>query len=195
MDSQLTCLFLNQFQPRNVVLSGIKMSSLVKTSGPTRTLVSDWPKLHLTDALTVFPLMTVFMMPDCATPLLMCKWIHTSPHTGGFCSQMQWKWSDWTALAATFYNWLKPGLSVFNRSRQCIVLWQFAHSLLFTDVVIKKRREDLKDEKELNRIQAKRGLDFLDLILLAKVSITREICYRLLLKNPRKQTKKQTKKK
>lgn len=82
---------------------------------------------------------------------------------------------------------------MFNRSRQCIVLWQFADLLPFADVVIKKRREDLKDEKELNRIQAKRGLDFLDLILLAKVSITREICNRLPLKNPRKQTKKQTK--
>lgn len=46
------------------------------------------------------------------------------------------------------------------------------------DVVIKKRREDLKDEKELNHVKAKRGLDFLDLILLAKVSITRGICYR-----------------
>lgn len=57
----------------------------------------------------------------------------------------------------------------------------------FADVVIKKRREDLKDEKEMNRIQAKRGLDFLDLILLAKVSMTREISCRLPFKNSRKQ--------
>lgn len=77
-----------------------------------------------------------------------------------------------------------------NRSRQCIVSLQFADLLPFADVVIKKRREDLKDEKEMNRIQAKRGLDFLDLILLAKVGIKREVFYRLFYKNHWKQTKK-----
>lgn len=62
---------------------------------------------------------------------------------------------------------------------------QFPSYLLpLADDVIKKRMEELKNEKELDRIQAKRGLDFLDLILLAKVSITRRTCLRLPLKVP-----------
>lgn len=42
--------------------------------------------------------------------------------------------------------------------------------LPFEEEVIKKRREALKKEKELERIQAKRNLDFLDILLFAKVS-------------------------
>ncbi|XP_076592483.1 cytochrome P450 4B1-like isoform X8 [Chaetodon auriga] len=37
-----------------------------------------------------------------------------------------------------------------------------------TEEVIRKRKEALKEEKELNRIQAKRNLDFLDILLFAK---------------------------
>ena len=35
--------------------------------------------------------------------------------------------------------------------------------------VIRKRKEALKAEKELDRIQAKRNLDFLDILLFARV--------------------------
>lgn len=42
--------------------------------------------------------------------------------------------------------------------------------LPFEEKVIKKRREALKKEKELEHIQAKRNLDFLDILLFAKVS-------------------------
>ncbi|XP_045900327.1 cytochrome P450 4B1 isoform X1 [Micropterus dolomieu] len=41
-----------------------------------------------------------------------------------------------------------------------------AHS--HTDKVIRKRKEALKEEKELDRIQAKRNLDFLDILLFAR---------------------------
>ncbi|KAM3614588.1 uncharacterized protein V6R79_016459 [Siganus canaliculatus] len=41
-----------------------------------------------------------------------------------------------------------------------------AHS--HTEEVIRKRKEALKEEKELGRVQAKRNLDFLDILLLAK---------------------------
>ncbi|XP_049903000.1 cytochrome P450 4A12A isoform X10 [Epinephelus moara] len=37
-----------------------------------------------------------------------------------------------------------------------------------TEAVIRKRKEELKEEKELERIQAKRNLDFLDILLLAR---------------------------
>ncbi|XP_049902997.1 cytochrome P450 4B1 isoform X8 [Epinephelus moara] len=37
-----------------------------------------------------------------------------------------------------------------------------------TEVVIIKRKEELKEEKELERIQTKRNLDFLDILLLAR---------------------------
>ncbi|XP_042346541.1 cytochrome P450 4B1-like [Plectropomus leopardus] len=37
-----------------------------------------------------------------------------------------------------------------------------------TEAVIRKRKETLKEEKELDRIQAKRHLDFLDILLFAK---------------------------
>ncbi|XP_053105522.1 cytochrome P450 4B1-like isoform X2 [Hemicordylus capensis] len=43
---------------------------------------------------------------------------------------------------------------------------QIAH--LHTDGIIKERKESLKDEKELQKIQAKRHLDFLDILLCAK---------------------------
>lgn len=43
---------------------------------------------------------------------------------------------------------------------------QIAHS--YTEEVIRKRKEELKEEKELERIQAKRNLDFLDIVLLAR---------------------------
>lgn len=41
-----------------------------------------------------------------------------------------------------------------------------AHS--HTEKVIRQRKEELKEEKELGRIQAKRNLDFLDILLLAR---------------------------
>lgn len=41
--------------------------------------------------------------------------------------------------------------------------------LSFEVEIVKKRKEALKEEKELGRIQAKRYLDFLDIILLARV--------------------------
>lgn len=41
--------------------------------------------------------------------------------------------------------------------------------LSFKEEVIRKRKEELKEEKELERIQAKRNLDFLDIVLLARV--------------------------
>nr|XP_046255878.1 cytochrome P450 4B1 [Scatophagus argus] len=41
-----------------------------------------------------------------------------------------------------------------------------AHS--HTEEVIRKRKEALKEEKEMDRIQAKRNLDFLDILLLAR---------------------------
>lgn len=41
--------------------------------------------------------------------------------------------------------------------------------LHFVEEVIRKRKEMLKEEKELERIQAKRNLDFLDILLFAKV--------------------------
>ncbi|XP_011616494.1 cytochrome P450 4T8 isoform X2 [Takifugu rubripes] len=50
----------------------------------------------------------------------------------------------------------------FRYRKACMV----AHS--HTEEVIKKRREALKKEKELERIQAKRNLDFLDILLFAK---------------------------
>ncbi|XP_033496469.1 cytochrome P450 4B1-like [Epinephelus lanceolatus] len=37
-----------------------------------------------------------------------------------------------------------------------------------TEAVIRKRKEELKEEKELEHIQAKRNLDFLDILLLAR---------------------------
>ncbi|XP_019948310.2 cytochrome P450 4T8 isoform X1 [Paralichthys olivaceus] len=43
---------------------------------------------------------------------------------------------------------------------------RIAHS--HTEDVIRKRKEALKEEKELNRIQAKRNLDFLDILLCAR---------------------------
>ncbi|KAM4601447.1 cytochrome P450 4T8 [Polymixia lowei] len=43
---------------------------------------------------------------------------------------------------------------------------EVAHS--HTEEVIRKRKEALKEEKELDRIQAKRNLDFLDILLCAK---------------------------
>ncbi|XP_070822232.1 cytochrome P450 4B1-like [Chaetodon trifascialis] len=43
---------------------------------------------------------------------------------------------------------------------------RIAHS--HTEEVIRKRKEALKEEKELDRIQAKRNLDFLDILLFAK---------------------------
>ncbi|XP_070601921.1 cytochrome P450 4B1-like [Erythrolamprus reginae] len=39
---------------------------------------------------------------------------------------------------------------------------------LHTEKVIKERKESLKDEEELQKVQAKRHLDFLDILLLAK---------------------------
>ncbi|KAM9353624.1 cytochrome P450 4B1-like [Symphorus nematophorus] len=50
----------------------------------------------------------------------------------------------------------------FRHRKACRV----AHS--HTEEVIRKRKEALKDEKELDRIQAKRNLDFLDILLLAR---------------------------
>ncbi|KAM9309981.1 cytochrome P450 4B1-like [Pholidichthys leucotaenia] len=38
----------------------------------------------------------------------------------------------------------------------------------YTEEIIRKRKEELKDEKELSRIQSKRYLDFLDILLSAK---------------------------
>lgn len=40
---------------------------------------------------------------------------------------------------------------------------------LYKEEVIRKRKEELKEEKELERLQAKRNLDFLDIVLLARV--------------------------
>ncbi|CDR19109.1 unnamed protein product [Oncorhynchus mykiss] len=48
-----------------------------------------------------------------------------------------------------------------------------AHS--HTEEIIQKRKEALKDEKELGRIQAKRNLDFLDILLCARVRHTSSI--------------------
>lgn len=42
-------------------------------------------------------------------------------------------------------------------------------SLSVKEEVIRKRKEELKEENELERIQAKRNLDFLDIVLLARV--------------------------
>ncbi|KAM3614417.1 uncharacterized protein V6R79_013848 [Siganus canaliculatus] len=50
----------------------------------------------------------------------------------------------------------------FRFRRACKV----AHS--HTEEVIRKRKEALKEEKELGRVQAKRNLDFLDILLLAR---------------------------
>lgn len=50
----------------------------------------------------------------------------------------------------------------FRHRKACRV----AHS--HTDEVIRKRKEALKEEKELDRIQAKRNLDFLDILLCAR---------------------------
>lgn len=41
--------------------------------------------------------------------------------------------------------------------------------LFIKEEVIRKRKEELKEEKELERLQAKRNLDFLDIVLLARV--------------------------
>ena len=41
--------------------------------------------------------------------------------------------------------------------------------LSFEEAVIKKRKEALKDEGEMDNIKAKRNLDFLDILLLARV--------------------------
>ncbi|XP_013763631.1 cytochrome P450 4B1-like, partial [Pundamilia nyererei] len=41
-------------------------------------------------------------------------------------------------------------------------------TLSHTEEVIRKRREALKEEKELGQIQAKRYLDFLDILLFAR---------------------------
>uniref|UniRef100_A0A4W5PUS7 Cytochrome P450, family 4, subfamily T, polypeptide 8 n=1 Tax=Hucho hucho TaxID=62062 RepID=A0A4W5PUS7_9TELE len=48
-----------------------------------------------------------------------------------------------------------------------------AHS--HTEEIIRKRKEALKDKKELDRIQAKRNLDFLDILLCARVHHTSSI--------------------
>ncbi|XP_070822230.1 cytochrome P450 4B1-like [Chaetodon trifascialis] len=50
----------------------------------------------------------------------------------------------------------------FRHRKAC----RIAHS--HTEEVIRKRKEALKEEKELDRIQAKRYLDFLDILLFAK---------------------------
>lgn len=42
--------------------------------------------------------------------------------------------------------------------------------ILPLDKVIRERKEWLKDERELEKIQKKRRLDFLDIVLCAKVS-------------------------
>lgn len=49
-------------------------------------------------------------------------------------------------------------------------------SLSTKEEVIRKRKEELKEEKELERIQAKRNLDFLDIVLLARVSCL-SVCF------------------
>lgn len=51
-----------------------------------------------------------------------------------------------------------------------LVCYSNIHNLAFEEEVIKKRRKALKKEKELEHIQAKRNLDFLDILLFAKVS-------------------------
>lgn len=43
------------------------------------------------------------------------------------------------------------------------------------DKVIRKRKEALKEEKELDRIQAKRNLDFLDILLFARVCYVKSV--------------------
>lgn len=43
-------------------------------------------------------------------------------------------------------------------------------ALIYTDKVIQERKESLKDEQEFEKIKQKRHLDFLDILLCAKVS-------------------------
>lgn len=69
------------------------------------------------------------------------------------------------------------GKNLFNKhlfdlnsppSGQSVHVWRFLSS---TEEVIKKRKEALKGEKELESIQSKRNLDFLDILLCARVSL------------------------
>lgn len=49
-------------------------------------------------------------------------------------------------------------------------------TLSFPDKVIHERKESLKDEQEFEKIQKKRHLDFLDILLCAKVSGEEWVC-------------------
>lgn len=53
-----------------------------------------------------------------------------------------------------------------------MAIWVHKYSFNILSVeaeVIRKRKEVLKEEKQLDRIQAKRNLDFLDILLFARV--------------------------
>ena len=65
---------------------------------------------------------------------------------------------------------------IHSRYLTCCCMWgvslqkySFIILSFFLGEVIRKRKEALKEEKELDRIQAKRNLDFLDILLLARV--------------------------
>ncbi|XP_051027632.1 cytochrome P450 4A12 isoform X1 [Acomys russatus] len=57
--------------------------------------------------------------------------------------------------------------SVTSNGRQANSAWQLAHD--HTDQVIKSRRVQLQDERELEKIKKKRRLDFLDILLFTRM--------------------------
>lgn len=56
-----------------------------------------------------------------------------------------------------------------DASYSITMLQQLSMILRFEDEVIRKRTEALKEEKEMERVRAKRQLDFLDILLLSRV--------------------------
>lgn len=68
------------------------------------------------------------------------------------------------------FKWFLLHYSYVSKWLTCL-----SSNLVFVEEVIKQRKKALKEEKEVNRIQAKRNLDFLDILLFARV------CHMILL--------------
>uniref|UniRef100_A0A3B4AU74 Uncharacterized protein n=1 Tax=Periophthalmus magnuspinnatus TaxID=409849 RepID=A0A3B4AU74_9GOBI len=87
------------------------------------------------------------------------------------CQTEGWVYAQWITISAglvtfpyhnDFIFYLSP--HGFRFRKACRVAQNH------TAAVIRKRKEELKEEKELERIQARRNLDFLDILLCARVS-------------------------
>lgn len=77
----------------------------------------------------------------------------------------------------TSVHWEQGGSHLFVQLCVQEVISRFSIScpaessvLIYSDKVIQERKESLKDEREFEKIKKKRHLDFLDILLCAKVS-------------------------